>query len=701
MTWRGFTRVVPWIFLLSGIGRANVVILVEHNDDIHATPRFQFQKVPAPSSDDAATHAIFTVLYGAHGGRAGNIDRIHDGKLPMWEDQPEMNFAFTKGDGGRVQVDLEEAVDIAQVNSYSWHPGSRGPQVYRLYGGDEKAAGFNPTPGQGVDPVTCGWTQIASVDTRPKQGEFGGQYGVSILDPSGGLGRFRFLLLDISATENTHGFANTFYSEFDVVSRDAKPSGAAPVVAARHDPPGDPMSWRPPTSIPVARERYPAVRYAPLASAARSKINLDALRVPGRPVGGAIVQEVFPSGQAAGLGIRVGDVLESVDGIPLGSHGDDEDLNATRTANAQQLAFWSPVGGHKHITIQPGKLGLRYDSGWRIADSYARSPDRDPKWDDYMLVAASTLKTDPELAETALFHAQRSGYRGLLLAPLGARIAYAQGRFEDTLAWGWPAWSHSQRLNADSILMFNDAAVLSFKLDQAIDLARRYAPLLAGDQDLMPIVAAYRAMPKSKLSDPWTELDSVRQERVRQFDADNADAPENLPIEKWVASVLSHPQPLPLKVPSGHHISAVLTPGLANLALNVSYQVQQTDQIDTNFASSISFGMFDLARQEAGWENGDAIKVSLMTDGSTAVTGFGLPTVHRFLPRPALEGTIGIVVLHNRCLVTLDGQRIFYGPVVADESKRSYGLYIQGVGVTGQVFPPVWERLTDPRAVAP
>ena len=32
----------------------------------------------------------------------------------------------------------------------------------------------------GTDPAFCGWTPIALVDTRPKDGEAGGQYGSNL-----------------------------------------------------------------------------------------------------------------------------------------------------------------------------------------------------------------------------------------------------------------------------------------------------------------------------------------------------------------------------------------------------------------------------------------------------------------------------------------------------------------------------------------
>src|SRR5262249_9499034 len=75
---------------------------------------------------------------------------------------------------------------------------------------------------------TNGWKLLAKVDTRPGNGEEGGQYGVSISDSDGILGKFRYLLLDMECTEKADGFGNTFYSEIDVVER----NGTAPLPIA-------------------------------------------------------------------------------------------------------------------------------------------------------------------------------------------------------------------------------------------------------------------------------------------------------------------------------------------------------------------------------------------------------------------------------------------------------------------------------------
>jgi len=44
-----------------------------------------------------------------------------------------------------------------------------------------------------TDPATCGGRSFASVDTRPKDGEPGGQYGASISDSAGVVGDYRYL----------------------------------------------------------------------------------------------------------------------------------------------------------------------------------------------------------------------------------------------------------------------------------------------------------------------------------------------------------------------------------------------------------------------------------------------------------------------------------------------------------------------------
>jgi len=225
MKWlaRGWIVVVAAACLLFvvAVGRAEVNVVVNHNDGDKATGDFKFKDVPAPAKDDAAAKAKFIIVDGDRDQNSGDLDKLNDGKLPTEDDQPGENFFFAqRADGGRLGIDLGKSIDIKQVNTYSWHPDTRGPQVYELFASDGSAADFKAEPKRGTDPEKCGWKLIAKVDTRPREGTGGGQYGVNISDSAGSLGKFRYLLLDAKQTESDDPFGNTFYSEIDVIEHE-------------------------------------------------------------------------------------------------------------------------------------------------------------------------------------------------------------------------------------------------------------------------------------------------------------------------------------------------------------------------------------------------------------------------------------------------------------------------------------------------
>jgi len=200
--------------------QAQVKVTVDHNTGPNATPDFKFKNVPSPVKDNAATQAKLKLVVGAKDDSGADLNALTDGLLPTEQDQPAANFFFNAGsDSGRFLMDLGTAIEIAQVNSYSWHPDTRGPQIYALFASDGTTAKFNLEPDAKTDPTSCGWKLIASVDTRPKQGDSGGQYGVSITDASGSLGKFRYLLFDAVPTESDDAWGNTFFSEIDVVAK--------------------------------------------------------------------------------------------------------------------------------------------------------------------------------------------------------------------------------------------------------------------------------------------------------------------------------------------------------------------------------------------------------------------------------------------------------------------------------------------------
>jgi hypothetical protein len=203
--------------LVACAANAEVIVTIERSEMM---PPFRFAHVALPSKDDAASNAKVELIAGTIDRGSAGLAALTDGKLPGTEDEPEANLFFRADSwGGRFRIDLGAMTDVAAVNTYSWHPDTRAPQVYRVYASDGTGANFNPSPGVKVDLTTCGWREIAFVDTRTKEGGKGGQYGVSITDTSGLLGRYRYLIFDVYETESDDPWGNTFYSEIDVVAK--------------------------------------------------------------------------------------------------------------------------------------------------------------------------------------------------------------------------------------------------------------------------------------------------------------------------------------------------------------------------------------------------------------------------------------------------------------------------------------------------
>ncbi len=208
------------ILATAATASAEIKITIDYNSVETATKEFKFRNVPAPSKADAATHAKLTLVDGEIDPNGADLEVLTDGLLPNMDDEPGANFFFNAGTlSGRFTMDLGTAIEIAQVNSYSWHPSTRGPQVYKLYASDGADPKFNPAPKGDLDPATSGWKLIAVVDTRPREGYGGGQYGVSIGDSSGAIGKYRYLLFSCIATEADDDYGNTFFSEIDVIEK--------------------------------------------------------------------------------------------------------------------------------------------------------------------------------------------------------------------------------------------------------------------------------------------------------------------------------------------------------------------------------------------------------------------------------------------------------------------------------------------------
>jgi len=182
---------------------------------------FQFDGMRRPVNNDLGTRARWKLVSGELDRNSAPITAVHDGAVSENEDHPAASLFLKPGPaGGRLLADLGKVTPLEQINSYSWHSGSRAPQCLTIFVAAGTETGFAAEPSGDLDPQTCGWRKLATIDTRAEGIPDGGQHAVSVRDDSGSLGPVRYVLFDIESPRPRERFAQTFFSEIDIVALD-------------------------------------------------------------------------------------------------------------------------------------------------------------------------------------------------------------------------------------------------------------------------------------------------------------------------------------------------------------------------------------------------------------------------------------------------------------------------------------------------
>lgn len=476
------------------------------------------------------------------------------------------------------------------------------------------------------------------------------------------------------------------------------------------DPPeldGNPMDWKENVQPPALRQVLDPVTYEARFKAARQRIDVESLRDPSRPMRGEEVSLVVPGSPADQLGIRPGDIITAIDGIAMGKRSGEFERIDTPPGNKRQVAFWSPTGGEKTVETDARRFGFWSRSGIRPAETYARSNERDPRWDDQVLVAAANFWNDPDLAETALIHAQQAGYNGRLLYPLAVKIAFQQFRYDQALAFGWHLLN-SGTLGKDLAANLYQAAVMGFKLEQAVELERRYPDVIVPQPQIAEMARAYRAMPGDNSPNPIAQLPHVKRSKVTSFSAFVPTGAQDFrgDLSQWAANEFNHAHRADVSIPTGHYNVFMLNPSFPNIAVTVNFDLYDSSDEDSQVSSTCDFGLFDTTDPQPHHHlPPNSLKVSVLSSEAIQIRAFGLRNQLLWPAPPHLpfrsKGMLQMVILHNRCEASLNGRRIYYGPVLFPESSRKYGLWIQVIGMSGRITHPIVEELLDPATTQP
>jgi len=329
--------------------------------------------------------------------------------------------------------------------------------------------------------------------------------------------------------------------------------------------------------------------------------------------------------------------------------------------------------------------------GWNPAAVYWSGDARNSAWDEAMLVACADWESRPDLAETALAHAEEAGCRGWLADALEFRITLRECRWDDAMAYGSAALGEAPKPWRRTVASWLfAAAVVDYKLEFAKDLARKHSLVTKeGTAELEAIVQSYRSEPSVKRVDPKAavaagigEMDVTRQvTHIKVKDEYDAVV---------VKASLQKTQRAKLSAPGGGFQLVALGPGFANADLSLHFQFKPSDRKKTDFERSLRIGVNDEAFKE-----GNLFDIDLSAEKWECPEVLQLETSMYPWPMPQWEkeGAVRIIVLHQDVEAFLDGRRIYFGPMRMPEEKRKVHFFLQATGVDATVSQVAWKEI--------
>jgi len=474
-------------------------------------------------------------------------------------------------------------------------------------------------------------------------------------------------------------------------------------IALAEEKPVDPMAWAPAAECPAFRELLKDGDYTARIKVEQVKLaNLEAERAKA-PARCLRVDSVNPNSQGERLNLEVGDYILKLDGKDV---TDASMFNPMRTNTPQQMTILSIKRGTVTVEIQPGLLGTRFSTFIRDDPSEIGEGYNDPRWHADLKIASFLFNNgDPELVETAFFRAVATGMKMTSrMKALGAALAQKIGRYDEAMNFGWHALKEAPNDQAAQSNFYN-AATCNYKLQAALDLARKTPSLKRNVDELERLVAAHDALTAEKRLrlPPSIEHESYFHDDIFLHSEPVPSMPKDDQIREAFAQDMLGSGQHHIALESGTFRHFRLKPAVENLMFSCRFKVKQTTPEFSNWLKCFAICAVPVD------ENGEA-KFQTISDGvGLEFTPYEMPSIrvrridsvsmNIHLNKPGFyvadsEHTYRLFILNGQVEMQLDGQRIFYGPQVNRGEKYilDFGMVGTTIEITGA---RAWELLNE------
>jgi hypothetical protein len=429
------------------------------------------------------------------------------------------------------------------------------------------------------------------------------------------------------------------------------------------------FSWQPSAQPPAPRLLMSESAYMSQRAAILASVDHAVLLDPSYPPNGVVVSNIVPGSQASQAGIKDGDVIIAIDGRII---SDQHELGDARLPRMQRLTMWSRRDGEFHIDLAQKKFGVDI-SGWGFfGGEYARSEERDPRWDDDLIVAivALTIKLpSPRLAETAVHHAISAGYSGRMIALLMCEISEYAGLHDKALTYGFRALSEGANKNTlRTISTMYSAAIAARHLRLAYELQKSYP-----DHLFQPVHAWLKAaVTNPDVQDNINLLESVDNmtpiiDRLTGVDAGGLD----------VIDAMKNTGNIDFAVSPDCFQPWTFGPAIDALYFSCSFRFSASESRPTKYPASVNFSILDSADISAQY-----IDINCFENGCVDIKLSSNPHGRSFYDQfdGKIEQNFELIKVGSQFQVCLNGRNLCISPPFKPQSAF---LRIRAVGATG------------------
>jgi hypothetical protein len=354
---------------------------------------------------------------------------------------------------------------------------------------------------------------------------------------------------------------------------------------------------------------------------------------------------------------------------------------------------WSAANKElKLVSLPVGKLGIRSREYWRLDRRYVQTLPKGQLPSDEMLVATQCFAALPDVAESALANAKSDGEHRPMLDATAAMIALNDYRYDDSLAFAEAAMKEDPQYAWAMAEIARNCAIHDFRWKLAVDLVNQFPHCIndaqeqAGTEQMMEdAIREFEQLPADEMPNPVQAFSTLpfasHKLDFKLFDVDPPDALKQFSQELQKKGKLS------FNVPDGHYYDLCIGPGAANADLGVTCRLRATDKIQSEWGKLIELELLDSQSKKRilGLWIYYNFEVQIRLGDQEFLT---MDLSKELAAKKPF--TIRMSAVGNRMEIDLNDRRIFYGPLLADETARQLAVHAHFQGMSGSLADVAW-----------